>query len=117
MKAPFESTILIRLTQGTLAVGSMAALAAMLGLFIAGLLQIGYAVLYSTGLMDPGSEYPNGVIAGIKTAIKGLELFFLAPLPYVVIAASRRSAPVASTASIPVSKTPASAPTPAFRWR
>ena len=62
----------------------------MAALFLAGLFQLAMAVGYAFGVLDIGDEYPSAVVAGIKTAIKGLELFFLAPLPYVVIAAIRR---------------------------
>ena len=70
---------------------------AMAALFLAGLSQLGQAVLFSLGLMDVGPEYPSRVVAAIKTSIKGLELFFLAPLPYVVIAVIRRHFEAANT--------------------
>ena len=62
----------------------------MAALFLAGVFQLFRSVGYSFGILDIGEEYPSDVVASIKTAIKGLELFFLAPLPFVVVAAVRR---------------------------
>jgi len=78
--------------RAVLVAASLLALVAMAGLLLAGLVQLGLALGYGLGLRDWRVEFPNAAVACIKTALKGLELFFLAPLPYVVLRAIRRHA-------------------------
>lgn len=78
--------------RAVLQLASLLAALAMVGLFAAGLLQLGKSLLYGLGLATFEGAYTSGAIASIKAALKGLELFFLAPLPYVVLRAIRRYA-------------------------
>ncbi|MHC4939792.1 MAG: hypothetical protein ACYTHK_12550 [Planctomycetota bacterium] len=80
------------MVRALLAVTLLLAQIAMVGLFLAGLLQLAKALGYGLGWADWRHEYASAAVASIKTALKGLELFFLAPLPAVVLQAIRRHA-------------------------